>query len=160
MKFTNKKKQLSMKQTIKNILKMISNLNLITLFNNLLKKIFSIMVQNCKNFYIISVHLKKFFFAKNINIPIMALFSLLYLGTLLVSFMYLFNYTLIDMFQLIIMALITFAVSIFISDNFKFSNNKFIFFLQKSLAKSLYIALIVLILLVCWVLFFFYSEWI
>ena len=114
-----------MKQTIKNFLKTVSHL--ITLFNNLLKKIFSIMVQNCKNFYIISVHLKNSLFAKNINSQIMTLLSLLYLGTLFFSFMWIFEYKLIDMFQLIILSLFSFAVSIFISDKFKFSNNKFIF---------------------------------
>jgi len=112
-----------MKQTIKNFLKTVSNL--ITLFNNLLKKIFSIMVQKCKNFYIISVHLKNSLFAKNINSQIMTLLSLLYIGSLFVSFMWIFEYKLIDMFQLII--LFSFAVSIFISDKYKFSNNKFIF---------------------------------
>jgi hypothetical protein len=51
---------------------------------------------------------------------------------------------LIDMLQLIIMSLFSLAVSMFISDNFKFSNYKFIFLLQKFLAYSLNFALIVL----------------
>jgi hypothetical protein len=72
-------------QTIKNFFKTVSGL--ITVFNNLLTKIFSIMVQNCKNFYIISVDLKKSFFAKNINTHIMTLIYLLYLGALIFSFM-------------------------------------------------------------------------
>jgi len=94
-------------QTIKNFIKTVSNL--ITLFNNLLKKIFSSL------------------FAKNINSHIMTLISLLYLGTLLFSFMWIFEYKLFDMFQLIILFLLSFAVFMFISDNYKFSNNKFIF---------------------------------
>jgi hypothetical protein len=113
-----------MKQIITKFLKTVSNL--ITLFNNLLKKIFSIMVQNCKNFYIISVHLKNSLFAKNINSQIMTLLSLLYLGTLLFYFMWIFEYKLIDMFQLIILSLF-FVFAVFISDKYKFSNNKFIF---------------------------------
>ena len=49
------------------------------------------------------------------------------------------------MFQLIILFLFSFAVSIFISDNFKFSNNKFIFLLQKFVSYSLNFYLIVLV---------------
>jgi len=49
------------------------------------------------------------------------------------------------MFQLIILFLFSFAVFIFISDNFKFSNNKFIFLLQKFVFYSLNFALIVLV---------------
>lgn len=75
----------------------------------------------------------------------MTLLSLLYLGTLFFSFMWLFDYKLIDMFQFIILSLFSFAVSIFISDNFKFSNNKFIFLLQKFVSYSLNFALIVLV---------------
>lgn len=132
-----------MKQILKHIIKAISNI--ITLFNNFLKKIFSIMVKNCKNFYIISVHWKNSLFAKNINSKIMTLLSLLYLGTLLFTFMWLFEYTLIDMFQLIILSLFSFAVFMFISDKYKFSNNKFIFLLQKFVSYSLNFALIVLV---------------
>ena len=138
-----KNTKLSMKQTIKNFLKTVSNL--ITLFNNLLKKIFSNMVQNCKIFYIISVQLKNRLFSNNIKSPILTLLSLLYLGTLLISFMWIFEYNLIDMFQLIILSLFSFAVSIFISDNYKFSNNKFIFWLQKIVYYSFNFALIVLV---------------
>ena len=75
----------------------------------------------------------------------MTLLSLLYLGTLFRAFMWIFDYTLIDMFQLIILFLFSFAVFIFISDNFKFSNNKFIFLLQKFVSYSLNFALIVLV---------------
>ena len=88
------------------------------------------MVKICKNFYIISVQLTNSFFAKNIKSLIMTLLSLLYLGTLF-FFMWLFKYTLIDMFQLIILSLFSFAVFMFISDNYKISNNKFIYFITK-----------------------------
>jgi hypothetical protein len=103
------------------------------------------MVQNSKNFYIISVHLKNSFFAKNINSHIMSLLSVLYLSTLFFTFMWFFDYKLIDMFQLIILSLFSFAVFIFISDNFKFSNNNFIFLLQKFVSYSLNLALIILV---------------
>jgi len=132
MKNTNKK--IKMKQIIKNFIKTVSNL--ITLFNNLFKKMFSTMVQKCKNFYIISVQLKNSFLAKNIKSQIITLLSLLYLCTLFFSFMWIFDYKLIDMFQLIILSLFSFAVSIFISDNFKFSKNNFIFLLQKFVSYS------------------------
>jgi hypothetical protein len=132
-----------MKQTIKNFIKTVSNL--ITLFNNLLKKIFSILVLNFKNYYIISVHLKKSFLAKDINSQIITILSLLYLGILFVSFMWLFDYNLLDMLQFLILSLFSFAVSIFISDNFKFSNNKFIFLLQKFVSYSLNFALIIFV---------------
>jgi|SRR5882762_2903715 len=114
-----------MKQKIQNFLNTVSNI--ITLFNNLLKKIFSIMVQKCTNLYIISVHIKNSLLATNINSKLMTLCSLLYLGTLLFSFMWIFEYTLIDMFQLIILSLFSFAVAMFISDHYKFSNDKYIF---------------------------------
>jgi hypothetical protein len=139
----NQKQKLTMIKTIKNLLKTVSNL--ITLFNNLLKKIFSLMVQKCKIFYIISVHFKNRLFSKNINSQIMTLLSLLYLGALLIYFLWLFEYKLIDMFQIFILSLFSFAVFIFISDNYKFSNNKFIFLLQKIVSYSLIFALIILI---------------
>lgn len=132
-----------MKQTIKNFIKSVSNL--ISFFNNLLKKRFSIMVQKCKNLYIISVHLKNSFLAKNKQSQIMTILSLLYLGTLFVAFMWIFDYKLIDMFQLTILSLFSFAISIFISDNYKFSNNNFIYLLQKFVSYSLNFALIVLV---------------
>ena len=106
---------------------------------------FSTMVQKCKNFYIISVQLKNSFLAKNIKSQIITLLSLLYLCTLFFSFMWIFDYKLIDMFQLIILSLFSFAVSIFISDNFKFSKNNFIFLLQKFVSYSWNFALIVLV---------------
>lgn len=117
------------------------------LINNFLKKIFSLMVQIGKSFYIFGVLLKKNFFAKNINSPILVLLSLLYLGSLSFVFMWMFPYNLIDMFQIIILSLFSFAVSIFISDNFKFSNNKFIFYLQNFVFYS-FIYLILVIILV------------
>ena len=49
------------------------------------------------------------------------------------------------MFQFIILSLFFCAVFTFISDNFKFSNNKFIFLLQKIISYSLICALIVLV---------------
>ena len=49
------------------------------------------------------------------------------------------------MVQLIILSLFSFAISIFISDNYKFSNNKFIFLLQKIVSYSLIFFLIVLV---------------
>lgn len=103
------------------------------------------MVQKCKNFYIISVHLKNSFFAKKSHI--MTLLSLVYLGTLFFYFyfMWVFDSKLFDMFQIILLSLFYFAVSIFISDNFKFSNDKFIFLLQKFVSYSLNFSLIVLV---------------
>ena len=92
-----------------------------------------------------SLHLKKSFFSKNINSLIMSILTLLYLGTLLFSFMWIFKYNLIDLFQLIILSLFSFAVFVFRSDNYKFSNNKFIYLLQKILFYILYFALIVLV---------------
>ena len=80
----------------------------------------------------------------------MSLLSVLYLSTLFFTFMWFFDYKLIDMFQLIILSLFSFAVFIFISDNFKFSNNNFIFLLQKFVSYSLNLALIVL---VGWILY-------
>jgi hypothetical protein len=132
-----------MKQTIKNFITTVSKL--LTFFHNLLKDIFIIMVQNCTNFYIISVHFKNSLFAKSINNPIMTILTLLYLCTLFIYFMWLFEYTLIDMFQIFILSLFSFAVSTFISDNYTFSNNKFIYFLQKLVYYSLNFALIVLV---------------
>jgi hypothetical protein len=132
-----------MKQTIKNFLKTVSNL--ITYFSKLLQSLFSILVQISKTLCIIIVYLKISFFTKNIPSQIMILLSLLYFGILSFFFMWLFNYKLWYMFQLVIFSLFSFAISIFISDNFKFSNNKFIFLLQKFVSYSLSFALIVLV---------------
>jgi hypothetical protein len=107
-------------------------------------KLFNLMVHNCKNFYILSVQLKRSFMAKNLNSLIMSTISLLYLGALFFSFMWIFEYSLIDMFQITIFSLFSFALSIFISDNFKFSNNKFIFLLQSFVSYTLILACLVL----------------
>jgi hypothetical protein len=55
------------------------------------------------------------------------------------------EFNLFEMFQLIIFSLFSFAVSIFILDKFKFSNNKFIKFIQKFVIYNSILALIVLI---------------
>lgn len=89
------------KQKIQNFLKMV--FKIITFLNNLFKKIFSILVQNCKNCYYISVHLKNSFFTKIIKSPMLAFISLLYLITLFFSVMWIFEYKLVEMFQLIIL---------------------------------------------------------
>jgi len=108
------------------------------------------MLKICKNLYIISiisVQLKINFLAKNINNHnnhIMNILSILYLGLLTIGFMYISEYTLIDMFQLIILSLFSFAIFTYTSENYKFSNHKFIFWLQKFVYYSLIFALIVL----------------
>jgi hypothetical protein len=67
-------------------------------------------------------------FFKNIRINshIMIILSF-YIGALLFSFIWLFEYTLIDLLQLIAMFLFSFAIFTYTSDNYKFSKNKFIF---------------------------------
>ena len=107
-------------------------------------KIFSFMCLISKNLYNISGHLKNSFFAKNINSHIITILSLFYLGALLFAFMLIFEYRLIDVFQIFLLSIISFSVFIFISDKYKFSNNKFIFFLQKFIFYILILALIVL----------------
>jgi len=136
-----------MKPTIKYLIKMMSNL---TVFNNILKKIFSYTVLVRKNLYNIFVPFKFSSFAKNINSPIMTLLSLLYLVALLFCFMWIFEYSLMDMFQIIIMFLYSFAVFMYISDKYKFSNIKFIFWLQKLVFFTLNFCFLVLI---CWLLY-------
>ena len=89
------------KQKIQNFLKMVSKI--ITFLNNLFKKIFSILVKFCKNCYYISVHFKNSFFTKIIKSPMLAFISLLYLITLFFSVMWIFEYKLVEMFQLIIL---------------------------------------------------------
>jgi len=56
--------------------------------------------------------------------------------------MRLFEFNLFEMFQIIIFTLFSFAVSIFISDKFKFSKNKFIKFIQNFVIFNSILALI------------------
>lgn len=112
---------------IKTLPKAVSNL--ITLFHNLLKYFYSIMVLICTNNYeLSSVHLKNCFLGKKRQCLLRSLFSLLYIGALFFIFILIFEYTLIDMFQIIIFFLFSLAVFLYISDDYKFSNNKFLFF--------------------------------
>jgi len=75
----------------------------------------------------------------------MTFLTLVYLGTLLIFFMWIFKYTLIEMFQITVLSLCSFSIFLYISDNYKFSNNKYIFWLQKFVYYSLIFALIVLV---------------
>ena len=85
---------------------------------------------------------------KKIITLIFNIFSILCLSTLFYFFMLLFKYfkySLFEMFQIIIFTLYFFAVFIFISDNFKISNNKFIKFIQKLVFFNCILALIVIL---------------
>ena len=115
-----------------------------------IKKILALIVQNCKNFSIIQI--KNSLFSKNIFNQRINFISFILQGTLFYSYMWLIKFNLFDLFQLIIFTLFSFALSIFISDKFKFSENKIIKFIQKFLFFNCILALIVLIGLILYFL--------
>lgn len=109
------------------------------------KRIFAFIINKWKDFATIFV--KNSYFSKAINInnkTVINIFSYTYLG--IISYLFLWDLNLSKIYQILIFSIISFAISMFISDKFKLSNNKFIKILQKFVFINIILVLITLIL--------------
>ena len=103
-------------------------------------------IKNFFNQYIIIQLINSLFRKYYININnIINILSLIYIGILFYYFMLMFEINLFKMFQIFLFSIFSFALFFYISDNFKYSNNKFIKFIQKFVIFNSIFVLIVLI---------------
>ena len=107
------------------------------------KRSFFPIINKWKNF--VSLLINNSYFSKNyINKRVINIISYTFLC--IIIYLFRWNLKIFKIFQIFIFSIISFAISLFIFDNFKLSNDKFIKFLQKFGFTNSIFALIVLIL--------------
>lgn len=92
------------------------------------------------------------YFSKAKNNMVINIISYIFLGIIIYLFMW--DFKIVDTFQIFIFFIISFAISMFIFDKFKFSNNKFIKILQKFVFINSILVIIGLILYLFYVSIF------
>jgi hypothetical protein len=102
------------------------------------KRIFSSIINNCKDFVSILLNEKN-----NKNKMVINIISYIFLG--IIFYLFMWDIKIFQIFQIFIFSIFSFAISMFISDKFKLSNNKFIKILQKFVFINSILALIGLI---------------
>ena len=109
------------------------------------KRIFSSIINNCKDF--VSILLNNSFCKNDKNYKnntVINIISYTFLG--IIFYLFMWDSKIFNIFQIFIFSIFSFAISMFISDKFKLSNNKFIKILQKFVFINSILALIGLIL--------------
>jgi hypothetical protein len=109
------------------------------------KRNFASIINNCKDF--ISILLNNSFCENEKNNKynmVINIISYTFLG--IIFYLFMWDFKIFKIFQIFIFSIFSFAISMFISDKFKLSNNKFIKILQKFVFINSILALIGLIL--------------
>ena len=117
---------------------------MITIIIRFLKRIFAPIMNNFKGFRSILLNsnsLIKGFYLKNNKVINIILYTLL--GYM--SYYFVYDLNISNAIQISIFTIFSFAISMYISDNFNFSNNIFIKILQKIVFKIIKFALIIFI---------------
>ena len=117
---------------------------MITIIIRFLKRIFAPIMNNFKGFRSILLNsnsLIKGFYLKNNKVINIILYTLL--GYM--SYYFVYDLNISNAIQIFIFTIFSFAISMYISDNFNFSNNIFIKILQKIVFKIIKFALIIFI---------------
>lgn len=111
-----------------------------------LKRTFTSIINKCKDFVCLLINNSYISKVKNNKKTYMVIniISYTYLG--IIFYLFLWDLKIFKIFQIFIFSISYFAISMFISDKFKLSNNKFIKILQKFVFINSILALIGLIL--------------
>jgi hypothetical protein len=118
-------------------------------FKIFLKRILASIINKCKEF--VSMLLNSRYFSKEKLLALarynnMVINIISYIFFWIIIYLFMWDLKVNNTFQIFIFTIISFAISIFISDNFKLSNNKFIKILQKFVFINSILVIIGLIL--------------